>query len=150
MMFCRHRLSPLLAAAMVALAGCFEPPTTVAPPDDRVRTIIPIPYDLAWDAVNRVVENRGLRVGAQDENHGIIEAEGGRFTAQDADCGYIKSIAGMYPAEPSQNSTSVYSILVRPHGREASSVTIAASFTSGVRVPMHTSYDVDCVSRGTD
>jgi hypothetical protein len=146
-----HRFAIALGlVAILAAQGCFLPPQTSAPADERVRTEIPLPYDLAWDCVSRVIENHGLRIGAQDQNHGIIEAEGGRFTTYEADCGKIQSIAGTYSADPSANSTSVYSFLVRPHGPEASTVAVAASFTSGVKVPMQPAYNVDCVSRGTD
>ena len=80
--------------------------------------------------------------------NGIIEAAGPRFTLQDADCGKIKSVVGAYTAEPELNSSSVYNFLVRPRGPEATLVEVRATFNSPVKVPLHQSTDVDCVSHG--
>jgi hypothetical protein len=140
----------IVALAMLALVGCIYPPMTEAPSDEQQRVVIPLPYDLAWDAVNSMLEENGMRIQAQDSNHGIIEAVGPRFTLHDADCGKIKSVVGTYPAEPELNSSSVYNFLVRPHGKEASIVEVRATFASAVRVPLRPTKDVDCVSRGTE
>lgn len=121
---------------------------TAPPPDEQQRAVIPLPYDLAWDAVNQVIRESGMRVQAQEPNYGIIEAVGPRFTLHDADCGRIKSIAGTYPADPELNGSSVYNFLVRPHGKEASSVEVRATFASPVQVPLRPTKDVDCVSHG--
>ena len=110
--------------------------------------MIPLPYDLAWDAVNAVVKDNSYHVQAQDMTNGIIEVVGPRFTLHDADCGKIKSVAGAYTAEPEQNSSSVYNFLVRPRGPEASIVEVRATFNSSVSVPLHPATDVDCVSHG--
>ncbi|MGH7813514.1 MAG: hypothetical protein ACREQI_05870 [Candidatus Binataceae bacterium] len=135
-------------AFTAAAAGCFYPPTTQPPPDARQQAIIPLPYDLAWDAVHRVITDRRLRVEAQDPNIGLIEASGGTFTLSDADCGKISSLGGSYFAAPEPDSTSVYNFLVRPRGREASLVEVRATFNSAVQVPLHPAHDVDCVSHG--
>jgi hypothetical protein len=132
------------------VAGCFAPPMTQPPTDEQQRVIIPLPYDLAWDAVNSVIRENGLRIQAQDSNHGIIEAVGSRFTLHEADCGKVKSIVGTYAAEPELNATSVYNFLVRPHGRAASVVEVRSTFSSPVKVPLRPAKDVDCVSRGTE
>ncbi len=110
--------------------------------------MIPLPYDLAWDAVNSVITENSFHVQAQDMTNGIIEAVGPRFTLQDADCGKIKSVIGAYTAEPELNSSSVYNFLVRPRGPEATIVEVRATFNSSVKVPLHTATDVDCVSHG--
>ena len=110
--------------------------------------VIPLPYDLAWDAVNAVVKENSFHVQAQDMTNGIIEAVGPRFTLHDADCGKVKSLAGAYSAEPQANSSSVYNFLVRPRGREATLVEVRATFNSSVTVPLHPTTDVDCVSHG--
>ena len=141
----------IAALAMIAaLAGCIYPPMTEPPSDEQQRVVIPLPYDLAWDAVNSVIQENGLRIQAQDSNHGIIEAVGPRFTLRDADCGKIKSVVGLYTAEPEPNATSVYNFLVRPHGKEASVVDVRATFNSPVKVPLRPTKDVDCVSHGTE
>ncbi len=136
-----------MIAALFA-AGCFYPPVTQPPPDEQQEVVIPLPYDLAWDAVNAVITENSFHVQAQDMTNGIIEAVGPRFTLHDADCGKIKSVAGTYTAEPEPNSSSVYNFLVRPRGPEASIVKVRATFNSSVKVPLHPATDVDCVSHG--
>jgi hypothetical protein len=130
------------------VAGCLYPPVTQAPPDAQQEVVIPLPYDLAWDAVTAVITENSFRVNAQDMTNGIIEAAGPRFTLHDADCGKIKSVAGAYTAEPQANSSSVYNFLVRPRGPEATIVEVRATFNSSVNVPLHPATDVDCVSHG--
>jgi len=142
-----RRSIPSLVAALFAV-GCFYPPVTQPPPDAQQEVVIPLPYDLAWDAVNAVVKENSYHVQAQDMTNGIIEVVGPRFTLHDADCGKIKSVAGAYTAEPEQNSSSVYNFLVRPRGPEASIVEVRATFNSSVSVPLHPATDVDCVSHG--
>ena len=142
------RVSILYAIAALFAAGCFDPPITQPPPDELQQVVIPLPYDLAWDAVNAVVKENSFHVQAQDMTNGIIEAVGPRFTLHDADCGKVKSLAGAYSAEPQANSSSVYNFLVRPRGREATLVEVRATFNSSVTVPLHPTTDVDCVSHG--
>ncbi|MGH7923591.1 MAG: hypothetical protein ACREQH_03255, partial [Candidatus Binatus sp.] len=144
----RVRLSILGIVAAFSVAGCFDPPITQPPPDKQQQVVIPLPYDLAWDAVNSVVKENSFHVQAQDMTNGIIEAVGPRFTLHDADCGKIKSVAGAYLAEPQANSSSVYNFLVRPRGGEASLVEVRATFNSSVSIPLHPATDVDCVSHG--
>jgi hypothetical protein len=136
-----------LIAALCAV-GCLYPPVTQPPPDAQQEVVIPLPYDLAWDAVNGVITENSFHVQAQDMTNGIIEAVGPRFTLHDADCGKIKSVAGAYTAEPEANSSSVYNFLVRPRGPEATLVEVRATFNSSVKVPLHPATDVDCVSHG--
>jgi hypothetical protein len=142
------RVSILCVIAALFAAGCFDPPITQPPPDDLQQVVIPLPYDLAWDAVNAVVRENSFHVQAQDMTNGIIEAVGPRFTLHDADCGKVKSLAGAYSAEPQANSSSVYNFLVRPRGREATLIEVRATFNSSVTVPLHPTTDVDCVSHG--
>ncbi len=142
------RVSILSLIAALSAAGCLYPPVTQPPPDEQQEVVIPLPYDLAWDAVNAVITENSLHVQAQDMTNGIIEAAGPRFTLHDADCGKIKSVAGAYTAEPEANSSSVYNFLVRPRGPEASIVEVRATFNSSVKVPLHPATDVDCVSHG--
>jgi hypothetical protein len=134
--------------AALSLAGCLYPPITQPPPDEQQEVVIPLPYDLAWDAVNAAITENSFRVQAQDMTNGIIEAAGPRFTLHDADCGKVGSVAGAYAAEPELNSSSVYNFLVRPRGPEASIVKVRATFNSSVKVPLHPATDVDCVSHG--
>ncbi|MGD0119289.1 MAG: hypothetical protein ABSD30_14575 [Candidatus Binatus sp.] len=142
------RVSILGLVAVLVVSGCLYPPEAQPPPDEKQQVVIPLPYDLAWDAVNSVITQNSFRVQAQDMTNGIIEAAGPRFTLQDADCGKIKSVVGAYTAEPELNSSSVYNFLVRPRGPEASLVEVRATFNSPVKVPLHQSTDVDCVSHG--
>ena len=145
---CAVKLSIPGLIALLFVAGCFYPPVTQPPPDAQQQVVIPLPYDLAWDAVNGVITQNSFHVQAQDMTNGIIEAVGPRFTLRDADCGKIKSIAGAYTAEPEPDSSSVYNFLVRPRGPEASLVEVRATFNSAVKVPLHPATDVDCVSHG--
>ena len=142
------RISILGLLAGLCAAGCLYPPVTQPPPDAQQEVVIPLPYDLAWDAVNGVITENSFHVQAQDMTNGIIEAVGPRFTLHDADCGKIKSVAGSYIAEPEQDSSSVYNFLVRPRGTEATLVEVRATFNSSVKVPLHPATDVDCVSHG--
>lgn len=144
----RVRVSILGVIAALFAAGCFYPPITQPPPDEQQEAVIPLPYDLAWDAVSAVISQNAFHVQAQDMTNGIIEAVGPRFTLHDADCGKIKSVVGTYTAEPEANSSSVYNFLVRPRGPEASIVKVRATFNSSVKVPLHQATDVDCVSHG--
>jgi hypothetical protein len=138
----------MIAAVAVSVAGCLVPPMTQPPPDEQQQVVIPLPYDLAWDAVNAVITENSFHVQAQDMTNGIIEASGPLFTLHDADCGRIKSVAGSYAADPEPDSSSVYNFLVRPRGPEATIVEVRATFNSSVKVPLHPATDVDCVSHG--
>src|SRR5271155_5058544 len=142
------RISILGMIAALSLAGCLVPPMTAPPPDEQQQVVIPLPYDLAWDAVNGVITENSFHVQAQDMTNGIIEAAGPRFTLHDADCGRIKGVAGSYTAEPEPDTSSVYNFLGRPRGPEATIVEVRATFNSSVKVPLHPATDVDCVSHG--
>src|SRR5271156_3541223 len=142
------RISIFGMLAALAVAGCLYPPQSEPPPDEQQQVVIPLPYDLAWDAVNAVITENSFHVQAQDMTNGIIEAAGPRFTLHDADCGKVRSVAGSYTAEPELNSSSVYNFLVRPRGTEATLVEVRATFNSSVKVPLQPATDVDCVSYG--
>jgi hypothetical protein len=144
----RVRASIFGVVAALFAAGCLYPPVTQPPPDEKQEVVIPLPYDLAWDAVNGVITKNSFHVQAQDMTNGIIEAAGPLFTLQDADCGKVKSVAGSYAAEPEPDSSSVYNFLVRPRGPEATLVEVRATFNSSVKVPLRPATDVDCVSHG--
>ncbi|HYL60969.1 MAG TPA: hypothetical protein VEU51_19045 [Candidatus Acidoferrales bacterium] len=141
------RLATLALFAALA-AGCFYPPITTPPTDEQQQTIVPLPYDLAWEAVNKVIAENGFRIQAQDSNEGIIETVAPRFSLHDADCGKIRSVVGTYAAEPEPNASTVYTFGVHPRGKEASLVEVLATFNSPVKVPLHPATDVDCVSHG--
>src|SRR5260370_41255314 len=115
-----------LRAALCA-SGCIYPPPTQPPPDAHDRVVIPLPYDLAWDAVNRVIAQNALRIQAQDSNAGIIETGGPRFTLHDADCGRINSVVGTYPAEPEMTASTVYTFGGHPRSPEASVLQVLAT-----------------------
>ncbi|MGH7781811.1 MAG: hypothetical protein ACREQR_18495 [Candidatus Binataceae bacterium] len=140
-------MAATLALALFA-SGCFEPPIAQAPPEAKTSTIVPLPYDLAWTAVNDVIRSNGYNIQAQDPNHGIIEVLGRSFTLQDADCGKIKSIVGTYAAVPPADATSVYNFRVKAASNESSRVAINATFDSPVSVPLRPVRDEQCISRG--
>lgn len=136
------------AILAVFAAGCFYPPTAQAPPEDKTSTIVPLPYDLAWTAVNDVIHSNSYNVQATDPNHGIIEVLGRPFSLQDADCGEIKSVVGTYAAVPQPDSTSVYNFHVKAVSNESSRVAVNATFDSPLSVPLRPVHDEQCVSRG--
>ncbi|HUY27999.1 MAG TPA: hypothetical protein VMV27_11310 [Candidatus Binataceae bacterium] len=144
----KFRIGLISAALAVAASGCFYPPTAVPPPEDKVSTIVPLPYDLAWTAVTAVIHANGYNIQAQDPNHGIIEVLGRQFSLRDADCGKIKSIVGTYVAIPEADGSSVYNFHVKAVSNESSRVAISAAFDSPLSVPLHPTRDVRCVSRG--
>lgn len=148
-MSARSALLFVLAIVPIAALGCFEPPVRQAPPQSASRAVIDAPYDLTWDAVRQVVKKHDFTVQADDPDHGIVEAQAISFTLADADCGRVGGVAGHYQAEPEPGSTAVYNFTVTPHGRYASVVSIAATFTSPLRVPLHPAREFRCVSRGT-
>jgi len=131
-------------------AGCFTQPTIEEPPESKTTTVVPLPFDLTWTAVNNVIQQNDFRIQAQDPNHGILEVLGHKFTLQDADCGKIKSIAGTTAAPAEADATAVYNFQVKPVSNESTQVTVRASYDSPLRVPFHPYQDVQCVSRGAE
>ncbi len=129
-------------------AGCFYPPTT-KPPAEKINTVrLELPYDLAWKAVHAVMEHNGYRLNAQDPNQGIIEAQGRNFSLKDADCGIIKSGLATYRAEPRNSSSQEFTVTLWPDGPEASTVTLKATFSAPLVVPLRPIKNIHCVSRG--
>jgi hypothetical protein len=141
-------LTAMLSAFSTGAAGCFYPPVSTPPPPAKTSTVVNLPYDLAWDAVNAVVAQEGMKVQVRNPNQGIIEAQGSRFSLQDADCGRIRSIVGTYAAEPKIDATSVFNFHVRALTNETSEVAVTGSFDSPLYVPLRPPRDVECVSRG--
>ena len=131
-------------------AGCFAQPTAQEPPESKTSTVIPLPFDLTWTAVNNVIQQNDFRIQAQDPNHGILEVLGNKFTLQEADCGKITSIGTTYAAPAEPDATAVYNFQVKPVSNESTRVTVRASFDSPLRVPFHPYKDVQCVSRGAE
>ena len=148
-MISRSATTALLLLSLFGV-GCFSQPTAQEPPESKTSTLVPLPFDLTWTAVNNVLQQNGFRIQAQDPNHGILEVLGNRFTLQDADCGKIKSIAGTYAAPAEADATAVYNFQVKPVSNETTEVTVRASYDSPLRVPFHPYQDVQCVSRGAE
>lgn len=139
----------LAVAVSIAAAGCFYPPTTQPPPAHLTRTVVPLPYDLTWTAVNDVIHQNGYKIVASNPNHGIIEAQGGNFSLQDADCGQIESLVGRYAAVPKNDASAVYNFHVTALSNEKCAVVVRATFASPLNVPLHPMQNEECVSRGT-
>lgn len=138
-----------IALALASLAsGCFYPPTQKPPAPSKDEVTLPQPYDLVWDAVHNVIRENKLRINADDPNQGIIETETNQFTLADADCGKLKGVSGKYAAEPDRAATVVYYFKVKPKGHEASIISVQATFSAPLYVPLHTPRDEQCVSRG--
>lgn len=142
------RLTSVLLALAPSLAGCFYPPVQAPPPPEKRRVLLPLPYDLTLDAVSQVVKDHNYQVHANDPTNGVIEAETTKFSGGDADCGRVGTALGKESAEPGLDSSAVYNFYIKPSGREASTVTVQAVFSTPVGVPFHTLRNVECVSRG--
>jgi hypothetical protein len=138
-----------IALALASMAsGCFYPPTQKPPAPSKDEVTLAQPYDLGWDAVHNVIRENKLRVNADDPNQGIIETETNQFTLADADCGKLKGVSGKYAAVPDRAATAVYYFKVKPKGHEASIVSVQATFSAPLYIPLHTPRDEQCVSRG--
>jgi hypothetical protein len=141
----------LWCSLLLALAafGCFYPPAAKPVADDKYQLTLALPFDLAWDAVHTVIANNGFHIIAEDPNNGIIESQAVTgFSLKDADCGDLRGIATKYHAEPDAGSSAVYNFAVKPHGNEASVVSLQAVFTSPLHVPLRPTGEENCVSRG--
>ncbi|HTQ25912.1 MAG TPA: hypothetical protein VMI09_14560 [Candidatus Binataceae bacterium] len=136
-----------LAAAAMA-SGCFYPPTQKPPAPSKNQITIDRPYDMVWDAVHEVIKEDKLQVNADDPNQGIIETETNQFTLAEADCGQLKDIGGKHAAEPDRAATAVYFFKIKPASHESSTVSVQATFSAPLYVPLHPPRAVQCVSRG--
>ena len=133
---------------LIGMGGCFYPPTQKPPLPATNQVIVDHPYDIVWDAVHDVIRKNHLTVNADDPNQGVVETQSSHFTLADADCGKLKGISGKYASEPDRAATAVYYFRVKPRGTEETMVTVQATFTAPLYVPLHTPRDEQCVSRG--
>lgn len=143
-----RRWTVIAFGAASLASGCFYPPTQKPPTPSKDEITLGQPYDLVWDAVHNVIRDNKLRINADDPNQGIVETETNQFTLADADCGKLKGISGKYAAEPDRAATAVYYFKVKPKGHEASIVSVQATFSAPLYVPLRPPRDVQCVSRG--
>jgi hypothetical protein len=143
-----RRLRRLSFVPMLLLAGCFYPPMTQPQPESHDQAMIVVPYDLVWDSVLAVIKKNQYKISAQDPTHGIVEAQSAHFTLQDADCGVIGTAAGKVAAEPAPDASAVFNFYVAASGKEASTLTVHAVFSTPVRVPFKTVQHMECTSRG--
>lgn len=141
-------LCSVLAAAVVGTAGCFYPPASKPPPEAKTSAVIDVPYDLTWDAIHTVVKKNDYKLEGDDPDHGIVEAEAHEFSLADADCGQLKSIGSRYDADPLPGSSAVYNIRIEPSGPNATAISVNATFSTPVHVPLHPINAFQCVSRG--
>ena len=143
-----RRWAVIALGAAPLVSGCFYPPTQKPPAPSKNQVTLDKPYDIVWDAVHDVIRENKLRVNADDPNQGIVETETNQFTLADADCGGLRGVSGKYAAEPDRAATAVYYFKVKPKGHEASVVSIQATFSAPLYVPLHPPRDEQCVSRG--
>lgn len=142
------KLWPFLPLIAI-FAGCFYPPQEKPPAPNRTSVTLDQPYDLAWDAVQTVVADNAYHVVTSNPNSGTVEAQKvGGFTLDDADCGKLRGIAGKIKAEPDPDSSVVFDFHVEPQAVRTSVVSVGATFTAPLHVPLHPISDVQCVSRG--
>jgi hypothetical protein len=139
----------LLILLSAPVCGCFYPPRQKPPDPNRSRVAVAVPYDLTWDAVQTVVAEHNFRVVTSDPNNGMLEAQKiGSFTLADADCGKLRGIAGKIDSEPDPDASVVYDFHVEPKSNESSTVSVAATFTTPLHVPLHPISSEQCTSRG--
>jgi len=143
------RLTTFIVVPLVLAAGCYYPAKIAPPPAAHSRTTVARPYDLTWDAVHKVITKNRFKVLGDDPNQGIVEAESYSFSLSDADCGQMRSVGDRYDAEPDPGGTAVYNFKVEPAGPEASNLSVNATYTTPLHVPLHPISDFQCVSRGT-
>jgi hypothetical protein len=136
---------PLIAIS----AGCFYPPQEKPPAPNRTSVTVDVPYDLTWNAVQNVVAENDFHVVTSNPNIGTVEAQKvGGFTLDDADCGKLRGIAGKINAEPDPDSSVVYDLHVDAQSEHTSVVSVEATFSAPLHVPLHPISDEQCVSRG--
>lgn len=139
----------LLLAAIAVTAGCVYAPQQKPPTPSRTTVTLDLPYDLAWDAVQRVAKQNDFHVVVANVNDGMLEAQSvGGFTLQDADCGELRGIAGKVNEEPDPDSSAVYDFHVIATEPEQSTVSVEGTFTAPLHVPFRPISSVQCVSRG--
>jgi hypothetical protein len=130
------------------LWGCFYPPMEQPPPFKQTRIELAVPYDIAFEAVIAVAKQDKLALHARDPSSGVIEAQARGFRAREADCGQVRSGIGKVAAMPTDDASAVFNFYIMPKGREASTVTVQAVFSTPVEVPLHPPQSVTCVSLG--
>jgi hypothetical protein len=134
--------------AVATIAGCYYPPVTQPPPEKKTRTVVPVPYDLTWDAVHTVAKNNDYKIEGDDPDHGIVEAEAHSFTLADADCGKMRSLGSKYNADPLPGGSAVYNFRVEPAGPQSTELSVIATYSTPLHVPFERITDFQCISRG--
>jgi hypothetical protein len=145
----RSIIFTLAILSLVLLPGCFYPSQQKPPQPASTTLALNLPYDLAWDAVHTVVVQDALHIITENPDAGTLEAQAvGGFTLNDADCGQIRGIAGRVPVEPDPDASIVYDFQVVAHEPHTSIVSVSATFTAPLDVPLHQPSGVQCVSHG--
>ena len=142
-------LAIVAATLLAGVPGCYYPAKIQPPSPAKTQTLVEVPYVLTWDAVHTVVHKNEYKLLGDDPNHGIVEAEAHSFTLADADCGQMKSVANRYDAPPDAGGSAVYNFKIEPAGPEATTLSVSATYSTPLRVPLHPITDFQCVSRGT-
>ncbi len=137
-----------LVAVCGWLCGCFYPPMEQPPLFKQTQVELAVPYDVAFAAVIAVAKQDKLALHAQDPSSGVIEAQARGFRARDADCGQVRTGTGKIAAMPTEDASAVFNFYIMPRGREGSTVTVQAVFSTPVDVPLHPPQSVTCVSLG--
>jgi hypothetical protein len=139
----------IIGTIPIGIGGCYYPAKLQPPAQAKTQTLVKVPYDLTWDAIQTVVNRNEYKVLGDDPNNGIVEAEAHSFTLADADCGQMKSVANRYDAQPDAGGSAVYNFKVEPAGPEATNLSVSATYSTPLHVPFHPVTDFQCVSRGT-
>jgi len=143
----RHVGIPLF---LLTLAGCFYPPQQKPLPASNTQLILHSPYYKVWDAVHEVLLKNNYHIVVENPDDGTIEAQAaGGFTLADADCGKLSAVGPKFKAEPDPDATALFDFYVKPHGNEASTVSVQGTFTAPLHVPFHPARGEQCASHGT-
>jgi hypothetical protein len=141
-------LAIMIVPLTMVLGGCYYPPLTQPPLEKKTRTVVPVPYDLTWDAIHTVVKKNEYKIEGDDPDHGIVEAEAHSFTLADADCGKMRSVGTKYDADPLPGGSAVYNFKVEPAGPQSTDLSVIATYSTPLHVPFERITDFQCISRG--
>ena len=139
----RTRGGLALGSALLALAGCAQPPAYTAVNHQRV---VPLAAEDVWRRLHAFLQDQGIAVVSEDVAAGTIDARqassGRGLLASYADCG-----GSFDPMHTLQRQALDLTILVKP-GPDGARVTANAAFTQTLRSRRAGALTVACNSNG--
>ena len=139
----RAKATVALWSALLALAGCAQPPTYTAVNHQR---LVPLAAEDVWRRLHAFLQDQGIAVVSEDVAAGTIDARqaasGKGLLASYADCG-----GGIDLMHTLQRQTLDLTILVKP-GPDGARVTANAAFSQTLRSRRAGALTVACNSNG--